>query len=150
MIAPAVKQSNIFARISALLAISCMATGVGYSNPNSSASDDASGSVLTVEIAKQYLADADSVDTKQFTSIEDAAAEALGKHDGQLNLSGLTSVSDSQAEALAKHKGDLGLAGLTELSEAAAEALGKNEGEVAVDHSKLPPSASKILKDAGH
>ncbi|MEC8344544.1 MAG: hypothetical protein VXZ63_05325, partial [Planctomycetota bacterium] len=101
MIARAVKQSNSFARISALLAISCMATGVGYSNPNSSASDDASGSVLTVEIAKQYLADADSVDTKQFTSIEDAAAEALGKHDGKLNLSGLTSVSDSQAEALA-------------------------------------------------
>ena len=100
MIARAVKQSNSFARISALLAISCVATGVGYSNPNSSASDDVSGSVLTVEIAKQYLADADSVDTKQFTSIEDAAAEALGKHDGQLNLSGLTSVSDVAAEAL--------------------------------------------------
>ena len=61
VIAPAVKQSNIFARISALLAISCMATGVGYSNPNTSASDDVSGSVLTVEIAKQYLSDADSV-----------------------------------------------------------------------------------------
>ena len=107
MIAPAVKQSNIFARISALLAISCMATGVGYSkpnllteqsdSPNSSASDDASGSVLTVEIANQYLADADSVDTKQFTSIEDAAAEALTKHEGGLNLGGLTSLSDSQA-----------------------------------------------------
>ena len=72
MIAPAVKQSNIFARISALLAISCMATGVGYSkpnllteqsdSPNSSASDDASGSVLTVEIAEQFLADPSSVD----------------------------------------------------------------------------------------
>ena len=100
VIASAVKQSNIFARISALLAISCMATGVGYSkpnllteqsdSPNSSASDDVSGSVLTVEIAKQYLADADSVDTKQFTSIKDAAAEALSKHEGGLNLGGLT------------------------------------------------------------
>ena len=90
MIAPAVKQSNIFARISALLAISCMATGVGYSNPNSSASDDVSGSVLTVEIANQYLADSASVKTDQFTSIKDAAAEALSKHDGDLYLSGLT------------------------------------------------------------
>ena len=122
MIAPAVKQSNIFARISALLAISCMATGVGYSkpnllteqsdSPNSSASDDASGSVLTVEIANQYLADSASVKTDQFTSIKDAAAEALSKHDGDLYLRGLTSLSDVAAEALSKHEGNLWLLSL--------------------------------------
>ena len=74
----------------------------------------------------------------------------MARHEGEIWLYGLTSLSDAAADALAKHKGYLGLAGLTELSEAAAEALGKNEGEVAVEHSKLPPSASKILKDAGH
>ncbi|MEE3074509.1 MAG: hypothetical protein VX739_02425, partial [Planctomycetota bacterium] len=79
-----------------------------------------------------------------------AAAEALAKHKGYLGLAGLTELSEAAAEALARHEGDLNLKGLTSLSDVAAETLGKNEGEVAVDHSKLTPSASEILKDAGH
>ena len=85
------------------------------------------------------------------TSISDAAAAALGNHDSNLNLGGLTSISDAQAEAFAKHPGGyLALYGLTELSDDAAEALAKYEGRLSVDHDQLPPSASKILKDAGH
>ena len=85
------------------------------------------------------------------TSISDAAAAALGNHDSNLNLGGLTSISDAQAEAFAKHQGGyLALYGQTELSDDAAEALAKYEGRLSVAHAQLPPSASKILKDAGH
>ncbi|MEC8864313.1 MAG: hypothetical protein VXX31_15250, partial [Planctomycetota bacterium] len=59
-------------------------------------------------------------------------------------------LSDTQAEALAKHEGKLFLNGVTELPDTAAEALRKHKGYVVLDHDKLPPSASKILKDAGH
>jgi hypothetical protein len=37
--------------------------------------------VLTEEIAEQFLADEDSVDSDEFTTIEDAAAETLTKHE---------------------------------------------------------------------
>ena len=49
--------------------------------------------VLTKEIAEQFLADEDSVDLSEFTMIEDAAAESLNKHEGDLWLEGLTSLS---------------------------------------------------------
>ena len=75
---------------------------------------------------------------------------ALAGSDGVLCLEGLTSLSDAQAEALAKHEVRLVLNGLTELSDAAAESLAKYEGKLKLDHDKLPPSAYKILKDAGH
>ena len=116
---PNVKRWDMIVRISVLLVIGCMVTGGGCSK--------SPGGLLTVEIAEKFLADNDSVDLSQFTSVEDAAAESLAKHKGQLRLEGLTSLSDSAAEALGKHERYLGL-----------------------DHYKLPPSASKILKDAGH
>ena len=83
------------------------------------------------------------------TSLSGAQAEGLAKHKGELLLDGLTSLSDKQAEGLAKHEGVLGLSGLTELSDYAAETLAKYRGEIYFDHDKLPPSASKVLKDAG-
>ncbi len=66
------------------------------------------------------------LDLSGLTTLSDAAAESLGKHEGILNLSGLTTVSDFAAEALAKHKGKLDLSGLTSLSAAAAMALRSN------------------------
>ena len=101
------------------------------------------------------------------TEISDAAAESLANHQGLvLGLNGLTELSDSQAESLARHKwftlpaglpvtGDLKgsmifLGGLTTLSDEGAKSLAKKQGRIVVDHAKLPPSASKILKDAGH
>ena len=38
--------------------------------------------ILTTEIAERFLDDNDSVDLSEFTSIEDAAAQALAKHEG--------------------------------------------------------------------
>ena len=86
-------------------------------------------SVLTVKIAEQFLADKYSVVLDKFKTIEDAAAEALSKHEGVLILAGLTELSDAQAESLSKHRGALDLSGVTELSDAAAESLSKHEGE---------------------
>ena len=65
--------------------------------------------ILTKAIAEQYLEDEDSVNTSHFTSIEDAAAQALSQHQGWLYLAYLTSLSDKAAEALAQHKGVLNL-----------------------------------------
>lgn len=61
--------------------------------------------VLTKEIADQFVADDDSVDLSAFTAFEDAAAESLSKHEGELYLHGLTSLSDAAAESLSKHEG---------------------------------------------
>ena len=104
-------------------------------------------------------------------TLTDAAAESLSKHRGFiLGLNGLTELSDAQAESLSKHRGItlppglpaalklndemkdsmLVLDGLTTLSDEGARSLAKKQGKVYVDHDKIPPSASKILKDAGH
>ena len=64
------------------------------------------------------------------TSLSNAAAEILGKHEGDLYLGDLTSLSDAAAASLAKHEGDLDLNGLTSLSDAAAESLAKHEGHL--------------------
>jgi len=92
---------------------------------------------LTLEIAQKYLqvdtGDLESIlrgDLATFTSIDDDAAQALAKHEGEfqfLYLKGLTSLSEAAAQALAKHEGWLCLDGLTSLSEAAAQALAKHE-----------------------
>ena len=68
--------------------------------------------ILTQKIAEQFLADEDSVELWEFTSIEDAAAQALAQHKGDLYLSGLTSLSDAAAQALAQYEGTLSLDGL--------------------------------------
>ena len=78
--------------------------------------------VLTEEIAEQFMVDEDSMYFNEFTTIEDAAAQSLSKHTGDmLYLNGLTSLSDAAAESLSKHEGHLWLRGLTSLSDAAAE-----------------------------
>ncbi len=77
--------------------------------------------ILTQKIAKQFLADEDSVGLSEFTSIEDAAAQTLAKHKRTLGLSGLTSLSDAAAESLAKHEGYLWLDGEAEEALTAAK-----------------------------
>jgi hypothetical protein len=59
------------------------------------------GGLLTKGVAEQFI-DGKEVILNSFTEIEDAAAEALAKHQGALSLNGLTSLSDKAAEALAK------------------------------------------------
>ena len=68
------------------------------------------------------------------TSLSDAAAESLSKHQGDLNLRGLLgSLSDAAAESFSKHQGDLDLDGLESLSDAAAESLSKHQGSLRLD-----------------
>ena len=55
--------------------------------------------ILTKAIAEQYLKNR-SVSLSLFTSIEDAAAQALAKHRGYLSLGGLESLNDTTAQAL--------------------------------------------------
>ncbi len=54
--------------------------------------------VLTKEIAEQILVYI-SVESNEFTAIEDDAAETLSKHEGYLSLDGLTSLSDGASYA---------------------------------------------------
>jgi len=86
--------------------------------------------VLTKDIAEQFLADEDSVDLGEFMAIEDAAPESLSKHKEGLYLDGMTELSDAAAESLSKCEGGLDLRGLTKLSDAAAKILGKHKGSL--------------------
>lgn len=56
--------------------------------------------VLTKEIGDQFLLDEDSVDTEEFTAIEEDAAEIVAKHEGAIYLWGPTDLSDAAAENL--------------------------------------------------
>jgi len=69
---------------------------------------------LTLKIAQNFLNDPDGVNLNDYTSIDDAAAQALAQHKGKLYLKGLTSLSDAAAQALAQHKGNLYLDGKAE------------------------------------
>ena len=84
--------------------------------------------IITKEIAEQFTADQYSVQLYEFAKIDDAAAESLSKHNGDLGLSGLTELSDAAAESLSKFNGRLYLSGLKELSDAAAQSLSKING----------------------
>jgi predicted DNA-binding WGR domain protein len=87
---------------------------------------------------------------RELTSLSDGAAEALSKHEGELNLGGLTSLVDSPGHiALVKNlalKNEyLYLGSLTHLSDAAAEALTKHKKY----KEYLNLSGLKHLTDAG-
>jgi hypothetical protein len=88
------------------------------------------------------------------TSLSDAGAESLSKHEGDLDLRRLTTLSDGPghialAESLSKQKGMVSLGGLTTLSDAAAESLSKCQ-DVRITLDNLPASAAQILRDAGN
>ena len=58
--------------------------------------------VLTKEIAEEFVEDDDSVDLKEFTAIEDEAAESLSTHEGRLAMD-LDELPESAAEILRQH-----------------------------------------------
>ena len=72
-----------------------------------------SDSILTKEIAEQFVADKYSVHLDQYNVIEDAAAESLSKHQGDLNLDGLTGLSVAAAESVAEVCRRIGLSAAT-------------------------------------
>lgn len=111
---------------------------------------------LTKKLAEEFLSGESEHDLSKFTSIEDAAAEALAREKPEhldlpglrtlsdaaaaalaqlrevsLDLSGLTSLSDTAAVSLAQVRSDmpgLNLGGVTSLSDAAISAFGQHEG----------------------
>ena len=101
---------------------------------------------LTLKKIVQEFLQSNALYIEEFTSISDAAAEALAQHEGDLSLDGLTSLSDAAAEALAKHKGLLFLDGLTSLSDAVAKALAKHKGYLSLDGlTSLSDAAAQAL-----
>jgi hypothetical protein len=108
---------------------------------------------LTYEIAQEFIEavygdnEFEYIYDDQFDTIDDAAAEALAKHEGELSLNGLTQLSDAAAKALAKHQGnDLFLDGLAQLGDAAAKALAKHRGSLYLNGlTQLSDAAAKAL-----
>jgi hypothetical protein len=114
---------------------------------------------LTLEIVQLFLRgekhQGKQIYTASFSTIEDAAAAELTKHDKPVFLNGLVEISEPAAQSLAqiqsnlalglvdlsppvaaelaKHKGGLFLSGLTELTETASEGLAKSTGVLALN-----------------
>ena len=130
------------------------------------------GMRLTVEIAQKFIRN-EIDDLREYTSIDDDAAEDLSAYEGQLSLDGLTSlsdnaarslrkcrgewlgfdgleqISDTAAEWLSKYKGLLSLCALTSISESAAESLSKLKGDLSLqDLTSLSDSVAKSLSNA--
>ncbi len=99
---------------------------------------------LTLEIVRKLLHDF-SITANEFDAIDDPAAEALAKHQGDIYLDGLTSLSAEAAQALAKHEGELSLNGLTSLSAEAAQALAKCGGGLPRNMAILSEAAAQVL-----
>jgi hypothetical protein len=85
---------------------------------------------LTLEIARVWKNSGCNTTFKEYTSIDDDAADLLATCDGaDLELDGLGALSPAAVRALSKQQnGSLSLSGLTSLSEAAAEAFAKYPG----------------------
>jgi len=92
-----------------------------------------------------------SLSLSGLTTLSDAAAESLSKHEGgNLSLSRLRTLSDAAAESLSKHEGDLYLNGLRQLSESAAESLSKHEGNLKLlGLTSLSDAAAESLANHG-
>ena len=88
---------------------------------------------ISIAVAEKFIQRKDSVYLEEFSSIDDAAAEILSKHEGWLGLEGLNELSDAAAESLAKHKNWLNLSGLKKLSDSVAESLSKHKGGLQFD-----------------
>jgi hypothetical protein len=90
--------------------------------------------VLTKAIATDDLLDSDDDDESRYGILEKFL------------------ILDDDAARLLANSNELSLAldGLTSLSDAAAESLSRQNGELCIYLRKLPASAAKILRDAGH
>jgi hypothetical protein len=108
-------------------------------------------SLLTKQVAEEFLKDNQSVDLTFFAFIENAAAQTVAQHKGELRLNGLKSISDTAAHALAQHEGYLGLDGLTSISDATAHALAHHKGGLSFYRLKSlsHAAASSLAKHEG-
>jgi hypothetical protein len=103
---------------------------------------------ITKEVAAQFLKNPHSVNLSKYTSIEDAAAKLLVKVEGcdWLRLNGLTTLNDKAAQVLGRYEGELSLDGLTTISDRAAQELGRHEGDLSLDRlTTLSDGAAQAL-----
>ncbi|MFM7667070.1 MAG: hypothetical protein ACKO7D_02660, partial [Bacteroidota bacterium] len=64
--------------------------------------------------------------------LPDKVAEALGKHNGNVNLSGISELSDNAASSLQSHNGALNLSNLKSISEKGAGYLLQHSGKISL------------------
>ena len=88
---------------------------------------------FAVDDYAEYRDNALHLSFNSITSLSDASAESLSRHQGSLSLDGLTTLSDASAESLSRHQGSLSLDGLTTLSDASAESLSRHQGDISLD-----------------
>jgi hypothetical protein len=82
------------------------------------------------------------LDLEKLQELPDNVAEALGKHNGAVNLNGIRSLSEKAANHLKHHKGILSLGGLSLLSEKASKDLMSHKGKI-----NLFSSSNKLFYD---
>ncbi len=90
--------------------------------------------ILTLETAQALMQQhaGKPLSANEYLLITDKAAEALKRHDDDLNLNGLTSLSERAAKELSQNEETLHLNGLKELCDEAAEALAAHEGDLSL------------------
>ena len=115
---------------------------------------------ITLKIAIQFLLNHYSVDTQNYSAINDDAAEEITKYNDtkssfssepELNLRGLDSLSKNSANSLAKFKGDLNLSGLTAISTEVSDALAYHRGTLYLSglETLSEESATNLAKHQG-
>ena len=115
---------------------------------------------LTLEVIQEFQDRIHDLRLSTFTSIEDAAADALPQYfksemisEGKIHpvfsplfLQGLNSVSDRSARSLSKHRGYLSLSGLTTISDRTAKMLSRHRDTLHLDGlPTLSDAAAKSL-----
>jgi hypothetical protein len=102
--------------------------------------------VLTRAISEQFLTNPSSVGIRQFTMIDDDAAEVISQYPKDwLQFDGLTTLSDSAAENFSKYQGSLSLGGLTSITDASAKSLSKLSGSLHLGLTNLTDAAADSL-----
>lgn len=103
--------------------------------------------LLTRKEAERFVADPESVNLIEYTSLEDDAAAVLCEHKGDLELDGVTSLSPSVARILAQFEGGtLFLGGLSNIPLNVAETLSSAVAPLQLFLSDLSPDVQEVLR----
>jgi hypothetical protein len=101
---------------------------------------------ITLDVARQFLDDSNSVDLSKYQLIDDEAAIILSENCNELFLDGLITLSEAAANSLACIDGNLSFASLKHLDDGVAHAFGRHQGELCLDGiSSLSDKAAELL-----
>lgn len=87
------------------------------------------------------------IDLRDYTEMEDAAAQALAECSFVLDLMNLQALTDEAAEYLAKHKKSINLESVVELTEKAANHLAQKQSFIALGMTTVSPELAQIFSD---